>query len=151
MYITSLAVSFKGCVRYFWTYNNVQVVVIIISCILQNIYHTKLPCFHFQQHPSRFSCVYRSCLALSLRIFNPEIIEANTILKKNVIAGFILMTYGNALTRARSYWKYSILIITPCKRFRINEWNLFLQNILLNSFMLIKYICSEDFICWYNG
>ena len=67
-----------------------------------------------------------SCLStLILHIFNPEIIEANTILNIidcgiNIIAAMVLMTYANALTRTRPYWKY-ILIITPCKKIS-NKW-----------------------------
>ena len=63
----------------------------------------------------RFSCLYRSFLAH----FKP--IEASTILKNNIIAGIILMRYTNALTWTRSYWKYIILIIKPCKESRVNE------------------------------
>ena len=41
--------------------------------------------------------------------------------EKNTLGEKFLMTFANALTWSRSYWKYSILNITPCKRFRINE------------------------------
>ena len=78
--------AFKGSVRYLWAYNN-----------FQNIYHTNLPFCHSEQHPSPFL----SCLLL-LHISSQEIIEANTVLKNN-IAGIILMTYTNALTRTISY------------------------------------------------
>ena len=74
-------------------------------------------------------------IALFLHILRQDIIEANKILRNNIIVGIILETYANALTQTRSYWKYSILIITPSKTSRVNEWN-----ILLNNLMLIKWI-----------
>ena len=85
------------------------------------------------------------------RILKQETMEANTILKNNVCAGIILMTYANALTRTRFLLKIQILMTASCKRFRINEWNLFLKNILLNNRILIKYSCFEDFIFQYTG
>ena len=75
--------EFKGCVRYFWGYNNVYAAVIIIKCSFQNICYTKLPVF-IPCNILRFSCLYRSVLHV-LHVFNPEIIEANTILKKMYI------------------------------------------------------------------
>ena len=44
-------------------------------------------------------------MALVLNILKQEIIEANTILKNYVVAGVIMITYTNALTRTTSYQK----------------------------------------------
>ena len=46
----------------------------------------------------RFTCLYRSC-----HILRQKMIEANTILKSNIIAGIILMTYAKALTPTGFY------------------------------------------------
>ena len=51
--------------------------------------------------------------------FNPDIIKTSTSLRKNIIAKIILMTYVNALKWIRYYRKYSILVITACKRHRL--------------------------------
>ena len=54
---------------------------------------------HSQQHPS----LYLSLSLSSCTFLKQEIIEANTILKNNIVTGIILMTYTNALTRIRFY------------------------------------------------
>ena len=77
----------------------------------------------------RFSSLYRSCLIH----FQPRDNRSKDNFEKN-ITGIILMTHANALTRT----------ITHCKRFQMNKI-CFLQHILLNNFILIKYTCLEDF------
>ena len=78
-----LFIYLKGCFRYIWAYNNVYAAVIIISCSLQNIYHTKLTSFYSQQDPALFlSLLLLSCTVL--HIFSPEIIKANTIFLKKM-------------------------------------------------------------------
>ena len=116
----SLNAQLTGCVCYFWAYNSVQVAIIIILCSFQNFFYTELSCFHSQQYPSLSSSLLLLYCTI-LHICNPEIIEASTILKKQYNWGNYSDDVYQCLNTVISYWKYSILILTPCNRFRINE------------------------------
>ena len=75
---------------------NVQAAVIIKSCSFQNIFGTT-----FLSFPAT-SFTFFDFYALVLHILSQEIIEANTILRINIIAGIILMSYANALAWTRA-------------------------------------------------
>ena len=89
----------KGCVHYFRAYNSLQVAAIIILCNF-------ILCF---------CCLYHCCLAH----FQPRDNWKKHSFEEKIIAEIILVTYVNALTQTRSYWKYSILIMNKICFYRL--------------------------------
>ena len=96
-----LFIYLKGCFRYIWAYNNVYAAVIIISCSLQNIYHTKLTSFYSQQDPALFFVIAAPVVHRLAHIQPRDNQGKHNFFKKNV--RIILMGHASVLTPASSY------------------------------------------------